>query len=171
MPQRFPAYPFPRKKTILPRSVCLDTAPNSAKHLCQIFNALFQQNPNAHVSALLNKEGFRHMLKYFTELGPCYYLQKAFCFGFIVQHLQSSYGFSFCIPSPHTAKLLGLQFSSRSHRFKIRIDIISSCNFTFLAPYLHRNMKKKKGLKAEVIYNNRLKKPPPRHCRKHSHRK
>lgn len=39
-----------------------------------MFNALFQQNSNAHVSALLNKEGFRHMLKYFTELGPCYYL-------------------------------------------------------------------------------------------------
>jgi len=63
------------KKTIfLPRSVCTDTAPNSTKHLSLIFNALFQQNSNAHVSALLNKEGFRHMLKYFAELGPSYYL-------------------------------------------------------------------------------------------------
>lgn len=55
--------------------VCpVHTAPNSPQHSGLVFNALFQQNSSAHVSALLNKEGFRHMLKYFTELGPGYYL-------------------------------------------------------------------------------------------------
>lgn len=55
-------------------SVYAHTAPNSTQHSGLMCSALFQQNSSAHVSALLNKEGFRHVLKYFTELGPGYYL-------------------------------------------------------------------------------------------------
>lgn len=136
---------FPVKKTILlSRSVYVDTAPNSTKHLSLMFNALFQQNSNAHEVLCWTRRDLGICLSTSLNWDHATIYRKLF----VPVLLFNTYSHPMAFPSVYlpftTAKHLGLQFSSSSHMFKIRMDIISSTNLIFLLPYLHRNTQKKK---------------------------
>lgn len=170
---------FPVKKTILlSRSVYVDTAPNSTKHLSLMFNALFQQNSNAHEVLCWTRRDLGICLSTSLNWDHATIYRKLF----VPVLLFNTYSHPMAFPSVYlpftTAKHLGLQFSSSSHMFKIRMDIISSTNLIFLLPYLHRNTQKKKKIgwiigklwspKSYIISG--WKSPSPPHWGKQSHR-